>query len=465
MSAQPLTLVKPAAPDTATDASEYTPAEAAAIAAYQDVLTAGRYFKLFNAASPLMRLISGDNTEPLPLSFLSSDFADFCRETGRRLPKKMPTDSYLAGKLRTVVGTTFFPNGPNLIRAERSRHRYVNMYQSFEAKHPPIALSPLFAEFLDCLFPDAAERHTFTQYCAHMIQQPQERPSWHPMLLSETGTGKGFLYNDILRPLLCRQTFLVKKYGEILGKFSPVMQNALLVLLDDCKSRRDDTQVALKSLMTEETVLMEQKGLQAGMVPTYARFFLASNEQVPLDLDDTERRWWVCKRLGYSHGLTGKAGRDDRQALIKRLSDWLKLDGAIEAVYAYFAGYSLEGFDAKNCPMTDTLQEQIAKSVPIEQGLTLDFLNNHANKVVKSGELTAYFAGEGMTKPSNAAVSKLFAACEYRAEHLTVQGVKTRWWFPGSMTKDEAEAILEASASVPERTENIRITDAERTPS
>lgn len=426
---------------------EYTPAEREAIDAYIGALDSGRYFVLFDASSPFGRLISGDNTQPVPMSFLSADFRDFCRESGRKLPAKPPADAYFAASMQSVTGTAFYPNGPDLIRATRSRHRYVNTYRRFERQHPAILLSDLFHEFMECLFPDPVERHTFLQYCAHMIQRPQERPSWHPMLLSETGTGKGFLYNDILRPLLCNQTFLAKRYGEILGKFSPVMEGSLLVLLDDCKSRREDTQTALKSLMTEEMVLLEKKGLQAGMVPTYARFFLASNEQVPLDLDDTERRWWVPKRLGYSHGLTGKAGRDDRQALIKSLYEWLKKDGALEAVHAYLATYSLDGFDAKNCPMTTTLQDQINKSETEEQACAREFLEAHPLRVVKSPELREAIKSAGMRNPSNNALPVLFAHAGYQQDTLTPKGEKpTRWWFPVEMTKSEATAILDADA-------------------
>ena len=442
-----LTLVQTDKPATEqTDAaSDYTVAEREAINAYVEELARGRYFLLFNAAAPFGRLISGDNTEPLPQAFLSADFRDFCRESGRKLPTKPPADAYFAASLQSVVGTKFFPNGPDLIREVRSRHRYVNTYRRFEGQHPPVPVSDLFHQFIACLFPDPAERHTFFQYCAHMIQRPQERPSWHPMLLSETGTGKGFLFNDILRPLLCNQTYIVKRYGELIGKFSPVMRDTLLVLLDDCKSRREDTQTALKSLMTEEMVLLEEKGLQAGMVPTYSRFFLASNEPVPLDLDDTERRWWVPKRLGYSHGLTAKAGRDERQALIKRLSAWLKLDGALEAVYTYLAAYPLDGFDPKNCPMTATLQEQIEKSETVEQGFARDFLSRHDLKVLKAEELQKAFTDSGLSKPSNNALPHLFQFCGFKKDVLRADDDSpSRYWYPETMTKSEAEAILKA---------------------
>ena len=449
MTSRKLALV-PSAPTKATehstsdDPARYTPTERESIEGYQMALAAGRYFRLYDASSPFPRLISGENTEPLPLAFLAADFGDWCDETGHKRPAKMPTEAYLAYPLKTVTGTVFVPNGPSLVRADRARHRYVNTYRKFEREQPAIPLSPLFHEFITDLFPDPVERHTFLQYCTHMLCHPNERPSWHPMLLSETGTGKGFLFNDILSPLLCHQTFVVKRYGEILGKFSPVMERSLLVLLDDCKSKREDTQTALKSLMTEERVLMEKKGLQGAMGRTYSRFILASNEDLPLDLNESERRWWIPKRLGYSNGLSGKVGRDERQALIKEVAAWLKTGGALEAVYTFFLGYPLDGFDPKNCPMTETLQQQIDKSETVEQGFTRDFLDGHATKVVQLAELQVAFVKAGMNKPRNSALPALFAFCQYRKDTLEAKGQRRRWWFPSSMTKAEAEAILEA---------------------
>lgn len=257
----------PVASPAETSPPKYTAAELETISAYQAVLVEGRYYELFNAASAFPRLISGEVTEPLPLSFLGKDFKDWCSEVGRTYPTKPPAYSFLAHSLQAVTGTMFLPNGPALVRpTKRSRHRYVNTYRAFEPVHRAIRLSHDFLALLACLFPDPVERHTFVQYCAHMLRFPQVRPSWHPMLLSETGTGKGFIFNDILSPLLCKQTVLVKRYNELTGRFANAMQGTILVQLDDCKTKRDDVQTQLKSLMTEERILLEEKGLQAGMV-------------------------------------------------------------------------------------------------------------------------------------------------------------------------------------------------------
>ena len=71
----------------------------------------------------------------------------------------------------------------------------------------------------------------------------------------------------------------------------------------------------------------------------------------------------------------------------------------------------------------------------------------HETKVLKSAELAKAFSDAGLTKPSNQALSQLFADAGYRSESLTVGAKKTRWWIPVAMPKAEAEAI--ATAQIP----------------
>lgn len=446
MTAVQLPLRQEPEPTSSSAEHKYSQDQRELIKQYQDYLVGACYAKLFNAASPYPRVISGAVPhEPLPMAWLNGDFTDFCREQGRQPVRPAPSPDYLADRLQTVTGTIFMPKGPAIVRAKGSRHRYVNTYRAFEPEHVPSELSPHFLALLESMFPDADERNTFVQYVAHMFQQPEVRPSWHPMLLSETGTGKGFLFNSVLTPLLCKQTMLVKKYSELLGRFANAMEGTILVQLDDCKSNRTDVQIQLKSLMTEERVLREQKGLAAGMVSTYTRFILASNEEVPLNIDDTDRRWWIPRRLGYSHGLSGDEGRKERiKNVIQPLSDELKQDGALEAIHDYLMRYPLDGFNPKSAPMTETLRQQIEKSVTPEQIFATDFLDTHSTKVLKLGDLGGAFIKQGLNKPGNGPLSELLTSSGYRQDFLTVDGHKTRWWFPLTMQRAEAEAILAA---------------------
>lgn len=447
-----LTLVTSDTPVPADSAPKYTAAEREAIEAYQATLQGGRYYKHFDSGSPTARIISGNDPTLLPLSFLSSDFADFCKETGRKLPKKMPTADYLAYSMKSVTGTKFAPNGPELIRAAYSRHRYVNTYKRFEPQHAPIVLSPLFLDFMRRLFPVPEEFHIFCQYIGHAIRFPEERPSWHLMLPSESGVGKGFLFNDIISPLFSMQTKLVKTFRAATGQFGgTIFSNSIWLMLDDCKAGSDNTETQMKSLLSEERTYVEPKGKDGAMESIYTRVILASNEDVPAPVEEQTRRWCIFQKLTFCNGLKGKAGQKERQARIKVLAAWMKEPGAMEAIHNFYFTYPLEAtdehpaFDHKNVPITASFELMVAKSETPEQSFTADFLERHPTKILKLEELQAEFVSAKMGKPGNSTVADLLKSCGYRMEILTKPS-RLRWWFPASMSKVEAEAILDAKS-------------------
>lgn len=430
---------------------KYTASVLAGVKAYQALLKAGRYHKVWDAASPFPRLISAENWEPVPLGYIADKFKEFCSKEGYPYPDaNPPSGAYLAYDLQAVTGTTFRPKGPEVVRAKHSQHCYVNTYKTFDPQHAPIELSPLFLDFLRRLFPVPEELHTFCQYIAHAILFPEERPSWHLMLPSESGVGKGFLFNDIISPLFSMQTKLVNKFSDVTGRFgSAVLESSVILLLDDCKAGSSSTETQMKSLLSEERVYVEHKGKQGGMVEVYTRIMLASNEDVPTAVEEQTRRWWIAQKLGFCDGLKGKAGQQERQARIKVLAKWLKLPGAIEAVYKYFSTYPLEAvgvfpeFDPKNVPITANFERMVTKSETPEQAFVADFLESHGTKILKLEELQAEFTSQKMGKQSNAEIAGLLTACGYQKDILATPS-RGRWWFPASMTKREAEAILMA---------------------
>ncbi|PMY01952.1 hypothetical protein C1X54_35475, partial [Pseudomonas sp. GW460-13] len=96
---------------------------------------------------------------------------------------------------------------------------WCNTYRQFEPITERADVHPDFLEFLERLFPDAAERHTAIQWLAHAFQKPEERPSWHLLLISESGTGKGYLFNEILAPLLLH-TSIAPSFSKVTAQFS-----------------------------------------------------------------------------------------------------------------------------------------------------------------------------------------------------------------------------------------------------
>ncbi len=293
------------------------------------------------------------------------------------------------------------------------------------------------------------EFHIFCQYIAHAIQFPEERPSWHLMLPSESGVGKGFLFNDIISPLFSMQTKLVKSFAAVTGKFgATVLDGSMVVMLDDCKAGSDSTQTQMKSLLSEERVFVEPKGKDGTMVVIYTRILLASNEDVPAPVDDQTRRWCIFQKLGFCNGLKDKVGQQERQARIKALAKWMEKPGAMEAIYEFFSAFPLaasEGypeFDHKNVPITASFERMVEKSETPEQSFAADFIDAHPTKILKLEELQTAFVVARMGKQGNSEIAALLTRFGFRKDTLDANGSRGRWWFPNSMGKSEAESIL-----------------------
>lgn len=205
------------------------------------------------------------------------------------------------------------------------------------------------------MFPEPEERHIVTQWLAHMFQRPEQRPSWHLLLTSDTGTGKGFLFHSILTPLLCKQTKLINSFKRLTGQFSGILEESMLVMLDDAKSKSDATMTELKSILSESHVVLEKKYEAERTVEIFSRIIFASNEYRPLRLDPDERRWYVPRRIEHSES------REETQSLIDSLEDWLDA-GGLDVVYNYFRSYSLDGFHHKRIHQTETLKSMIGAS-------------------------------------------------------------------------------------------------------
>ena len=185
-------------------------------------------------------------------------------------------------------------------------------------------------------------------YLAHALQRPWEKPGVMITLLGGQGTGKGTLARILQR--IWGATFLqAHNIDEITGSFNGSLENAYIVFLDEALfvgDRRGTN--ALKSLVTEPVIQINQKHQPCRSIDSYHRFFLATNAE---HLKHTER--------------------DDRRDFALRLSDmrkgdhgyWTRLyaaidNGAVEAFAADLLARDLSDFNVRDKPQTEELLEQ-----------------------------------------------------------------------------------------------------------
>ena len=185
-------------------------------------------------------------------------------------------------------------------------------------------------------------------FLAHALQRPQEKPGVMITLLGGQGIGKG-RFGKICRKIWGASYLQVSKMETILGNFNAPLERAYVVFLDEALFVGDRRQTnTLKSLVTEETIVINEKHQPQHQIGSYHRYILSTNAP---QLKHTER--------------------DDRRDFALRVSElhkddldyWNRLNqaiegGAVEAFAFELLVMDLSNFNVRQRPRTAELQEQ-----------------------------------------------------------------------------------------------------------
>lgn len=294
--------------------------------------------------------------------------------------------------LPLIAGTTFKPTPERFVEIDLFETR-LNTYSPYIPNSTSMDCQP-FLELLERLLPDPSERQYFTQWLAHLIQRPEERPSVAVMLTSAEGTGKGVLFNHILTPLLNNQVKQCATYDEFMGKHSTALADTMLVMLDDVKSSSDATITKMKSRISEPTITIERKFEQPYTQKCYSRVMLASNELRPLKLSKSDTRRWFAPTY-----IDHRVSKEETQQFCSSLINWVELNPqAIASIHNYLNQVDLTSFNPFHVEPTQTLLEMTELSVSYLEGLiqeaveelkvfTLEDLRTHTPQVVDKEDI------------------------------------------------------------------------------
>jgi hypothetical protein len=186
------------------------------------------------------------------------------------------------------------------------------------------------------------------QFFAHMLQKPDEKPSVAIVMKSIEGTGKGALIQPFLA--MCGE-YATQTNGAYLvtGRFNSVVANKLLIFGDEVDLTDSKSADKLKALISEPTVMIERKGLDATPVGSYTRFVFASNMDTVLKAGSRERRYLV---LEPSPEFAQDAD------YFKRYFDWLNNNNGVEHLMHYLLNLDITDFDPRKAPSTQALLDE-----------------------------------------------------------------------------------------------------------
>lgn len=136
----------------------------------------------------------------------------------------------------------------------------------------------------------------FLNWLAFIVQFRQlPKTAW--VLIGEEGTGKGMLYNRIIKPMLGANNCTMISMKTMEGEFTGWMENKLLVFCDEIQfSKMKDpeyTAARMRTWIVEPTVEIRKHYRGVFTAPNYAGYIIASNKPDPALLSQTDRRFNV----------------------------------------------------------------------------------------------------------------------------------------------------------------------------
>lgn len=137
--------------------------------------------------------------------------------------------------------------------------------------------------------------HYLLRYIAHMLQNPEEKPSIAIVLLSGSGCGKGTFF-QLLSAIWSKSALEVSDINQVIGTFNAALEKNYLVMMDEALFKGDKASMErLKSMISEPTIHVEQKYQPSRTIESYHRFFAASNSEHFANIPIDDRRFVFIK--------------------------------------------------------------------------------------------------------------------------------------------------------------------------
>jgi len=190
-------------------------------------------------------------------------------------------------------------------------------------------------------------------YIAHALQHPEDKPGVMIILLGGQGIGKGTLARIL--QLIWSATFLqVSNVDAVTGSFNAALERTFIVFMDEALFAGDRrASDALKSLVTEPVIYINEKHQPARQTHSYHRFFAATNADHLKNTDRDDRR---------DFSLRVSEARKGDHAYWTALNEEIQ-NGGTQAMVHDLLAMDLSGFNVRAKPHTQELLEQKLQSL------------------------------------------------------------------------------------------------------
>lgn len=263
-----------------------------------------------------------------------------------------------------------------------------NLWKSFEMEnvtkwtHNEKGLQSILNHILILCNNDKNVADYFCLWIAQMIQFPSVKSNC-PVFISKEGAGKGSLLKLFTKMLGARKVFeSTNPSRDVWGDFNGNMSNTFLVNLNEIS--KADTMKAegyLKALITDDTIVINNKGVNSYPIKSYHRFIITTNNDECITTTYDDRRKLIIRS---SDELCGN------KEYFNNLYSLLDDIDVIKSCYEYFK--DLEGADTYNTlpiPFTEHQRILIEMAITPLERWVINFIeerNDNTEEVTETSK-------------------------------------------------------------------------------
>lgn len=194
-------------------------------------------------------------------------------------------------------------------------------------------------------------------WMARCVQEPDSPGEVAVVLRGGRGTGKS-VFARVFGNLFGRHFLPVSDPKHLVGSFNAHLRDTVLLFGDEAFYAGDKKhESVLKTLITEETLVIEGKGVDAEAAPNFTHLIMASNESWVVPAGADERRFFVMD--------VGSAQKQNQEYFRQLMIDMES--GGYENLLHFLMTYDLSEFEVRKVPATQALQDQKMHSLSSEE--------------------------------------------------------------------------------------------------
>lgn len=233
-----------------------------------------------------------------------------------------------------------------------------NLWQGFACEAIPGACELYLDHMLQNICQKNEEHYKYLlSWMARCVQQPDCQGEVAIVLRGEMGTGKGALAKHF-GALFGRHFLQISDAKHLVGNFNSHLRDAVVVFSDEAFWAGDKKhESVLKSLITENLLAIEGKGIDVVASPNYTHIIMASNSQWVVPAGNKERRFLVLD--------VGENKLQDKKYFAAIQQQMKK--GGYEALLHLLLTYDISNFEVRDIPQTTALHDQKLLSMGAEE--------------------------------------------------------------------------------------------------